>query len=87
MKTPMSSDTKLTKDKECESVDSTKYRGMIGTDILEKDKIEAKIDKTEHENGKSVKEKSRSTPKSQPKSQPQEVAWDRASKTEPENQK
>nr|GEX29823.1 DUF4219 domain-containing protein/UBN2 domain-containing protein [Tanacetum cinerariifolium] len=30
MKTPMSSDTKLTKDKECESVDSTKYRGMIG---------------------------------------------------------
>ncbi|GJY28139.1 retrovirus-related pol polyprotein from transposon TNT 1-94, partial [Tanacetum coccineum] len=31
MKTPMSSDTKLTKDKECESVDSTKYRGMIGT--------------------------------------------------------
>ncbi|GKA03772.1 retrovirus-related pol polyprotein from transposon TNT 1-94 [Tanacetum coccineum] len=29
MKTPMSSDTKLTKDKECESVDSTKYRGMI----------------------------------------------------------
>ncbi|GJS26728.1 retrovirus-related pol polyprotein from transposon TNT 1-94 [Tanacetum coccineum] len=29
MKTPMSSDTKLTKDKECESVDSTKYRGTI----------------------------------------------------------
>ncbi|GJY42607.1 retrovirus-related pol polyprotein from transposon TNT 1-94 [Tanacetum coccineum] len=29
MKTPMSSDTKLTKDEECESVDSTKYRGMI----------------------------------------------------------
>ncbi|GJX47647.1 hypothetical protein Tco_0272837 [Tanacetum coccineum] len=26
MKTPMSSDTKLTKDEECESVDSTKYR-------------------------------------------------------------
>ncbi|GJT16570.1 retrovirus-related pol polyprotein from transposon TNT 1-94 [Tanacetum coccineum] len=31
MKTPMSSDTKLTKDKECESVDSTKYQGMIGS--------------------------------------------------------
>ncbi|GJT71874.1 copia protein [Tanacetum coccineum] len=31
MKTTMSSDTKLTKDKECESVDSTKYRGMIGS--------------------------------------------------------
>ncbi|GJZ84386.1 retrovirus-related pol polyprotein from transposon TNT 1-94 [Tanacetum coccineum] len=31
MKNPMSSDTKLTKDKECESVDSTKYRGMIGS--------------------------------------------------------
>ncbi|GKA36244.1 hypothetical protein Tco_0722735 [Tanacetum coccineum] len=29
MKTPMSSDTKLTKDEECQSVDSTKYRGMI----------------------------------------------------------
>nr|GEU32548.1 copia protein [Tanacetum cinerariifolium] len=30
MKTPISSDTKLMKDKECESVDSIKYRGMIG---------------------------------------------------------
>nr|GEZ83635.1 copia protein [Tanacetum cinerariifolium] len=30
----MSSDTKLTKDKECESIDSTKYRGMIGTTHL-----------------------------------------------------
>ncbi|GKD31384.1 hypothetical protein Tco_1242162 [Tanacetum coccineum] len=34
MKTPISSDTKLTKDEECESVDSTKYRGMIGTTHL-----------------------------------------------------
>ncbi|GJY66345.1 hypothetical protein Tco_0468583 [Tanacetum coccineum] len=34
MKTPMSSDTKLTKGEECESVDSTKYRGMIGTTHL-----------------------------------------------------
>ncbi|GJT22797.1 retrovirus-related pol polyprotein from transposon TNT 1-94 [Tanacetum coccineum] len=31
MKTPMSSNVKLTKDEECESVDSTKYRGMIGS--------------------------------------------------------
>nr|GEY01710.1 hypothetical protein [Tanacetum cinerariifolium] len=31
MKTPMSSDTKLTKDEECESADSTKYRGTIGS--------------------------------------------------------
>ncbi|GJR32852.1 retrovirus-related pol polyprotein from transposon TNT 1-94 [Tanacetum coccineum] len=31
MKTPMSSDTKLTKDGECESVNSTKYQGMIGS--------------------------------------------------------
>ncbi|GKA79257.1 retrovirus-related pol polyprotein from transposon TNT 1-94 [Tanacetum coccineum] len=31
MKTRMSFDTKLTKDEECESVDSTKYRGMIGS--------------------------------------------------------
>ncbi|GKC74967.1 retrovirus-related pol polyprotein from transposon TNT 1-94 [Tanacetum coccineum] len=29
MKTPMSTETKLTKDKEGESVDNTKYRGMI----------------------------------------------------------
>nr|GEU59899.1 retrovirus-related Pol polyprotein from transposon TNT 1-94 [Tanacetum cinerariifolium] len=29
MKTLMSSDNKLTKDEECESIDSTKYRGMI----------------------------------------------------------
>ncbi|GJS14774.1 retrovirus-related pol polyprotein from transposon TNT 1-94 [Tanacetum coccineum] len=31
MKTPMSSDTKLTKDEVCDLVDSTKYRGMIGS--------------------------------------------------------
>ncbi|GJZ12617.1 hypothetical protein Tco_0547847 [Tanacetum coccineum] len=31
MKTPISSDTKLTKDEECESIDSTKYQGMIGS--------------------------------------------------------
>ncbi|GJX77472.1 retrovirus-related pol polyprotein from transposon TNT 1-94 [Tanacetum coccineum] len=31
MKTPMSSYTKLTKDEESESVDSTKYRGIIGS--------------------------------------------------------
>ncbi|GJX76169.1 retrovirus-related pol polyprotein from transposon TNT 1-94 [Tanacetum coccineum] len=34
MKTPMSSDTKLKKDEECESVDSTKYRGMIGSLLI-----------------------------------------------------
>ncbi|GJZ42555.1 retrovirus-related pol polyprotein from transposon TNT 1-94 [Tanacetum coccineum] len=34
MKTPMSSNTKLTKHEERESVDSTKYRGMIGTTHL-----------------------------------------------------
>ncbi|GKA65875.1 retrovirus-related pol polyprotein from transposon TNT 1-94 [Tanacetum coccineum] len=31
MKTPMSTETKLTKDEEGESVDNTKYRGMIGS--------------------------------------------------------
>ncbi|GJY74478.1 hypothetical protein Tco_0478909 [Tanacetum coccineum] len=31
METPMSSDTKLTTDEEYESVNSTKYRGMIGS--------------------------------------------------------
>ncbi|GJT62566.1 copia protein [Tanacetum coccineum] len=31
MKTPISSDAKLTKDEKCESIDSTKYRGMIGS--------------------------------------------------------
>ncbi|GJR09279.1 retrovirus-related pol polyprotein from transposon TNT 1-94 [Tanacetum coccineum] len=34
MKTSMSLDTKLTKDEEYESVNSTKYRGMIGTTRL-----------------------------------------------------
>ncbi|GJT48513.1 retrovirus-related pol polyprotein from transposon TNT 1-94 [Tanacetum coccineum] len=34
MKTPMSTETKLTKDEEGESVDNTKYRGMIGTTHL-----------------------------------------------------
>ncbi|GJR99851.1 retrovirus-related pol polyprotein from transposon TNT 1-94 [Tanacetum coccineum] len=34
MKTPVFSDTKLTKDEECKSVDSAKYRGMIGTTHL-----------------------------------------------------
>ncbi|GJT15178.1 retrovirus-related pol polyprotein from transposon TNT 1-94 [Tanacetum coccineum] len=34
MKTPISSDTKLTKEEECESVDSTKYRGMIGACVF-----------------------------------------------------
>nr|GEV42707.1 reverse transcriptase domain-containing protein [Tanacetum cinerariifolium] len=37
MKTPMSYDTKLTKDEECESVDSTKYRGMIAILLPEMD--------------------------------------------------
>ena len=31
MKTPMSTEIKLTKDEEGESVDNTKYRGMIGS--------------------------------------------------------
>ncbi|GKF56148.1 hypothetical protein Tco_0166488, partial [Tanacetum coccineum] len=31
IKTPMSSETKLTRDKDGESVDDTKYRGMIGS--------------------------------------------------------
>ncbi|GJV69097.1 retrovirus-related pol polyprotein from transposon TNT 1-94 [Tanacetum coccineum] len=31
MKTPKSSNTKITKDEECESVDSNKYQGMIGS--------------------------------------------------------
>ncbi|GKE90557.1 hypothetical protein Tco_1571652 [Tanacetum coccineum] len=34
MKTPISMETKLTKDEECESIDNTKYRGMIGTTHL-----------------------------------------------------
>ncbi|GJR99143.1 retrovirus-related pol polyprotein from transposon TNT 1-94 [Tanacetum coccineum] len=34
MKTPMSTETKLTRDQEGESVDNTKYRGMIGTTHL-----------------------------------------------------
>ncbi|GKE90740.1 hypothetical protein Tco_1571835 [Tanacetum coccineum] len=38
---------------------------VMETDIQEKDKIEAKNDKTEHENGKSVKQKSSQSQKSQ----------------------
>ncbi|GKA61300.1 retrovirus-related pol polyprotein from transposon TNT 1-94 [Tanacetum coccineum] len=34
MKTPMSSDTKVTKDEECESIDSTKYRVMIDGNLM-----------------------------------------------------
>ncbi|GJR58821.1 hypothetical protein Tco_1500983 [Tanacetum coccineum] len=34
MKTPMSMETKLTRDEEGESIDNTKYRGMIGTTHL-----------------------------------------------------
>ncbi|GJR19257.1 retrovirus-related pol polyprotein from transposon TNT 1-94 [Tanacetum coccineum] len=37
MKTPMSFDTKLTKDEECELVDSTKYRGMIDSHLNDDD--------------------------------------------------
>ena len=33
IKTPMSSETKLIRDEESESVDSTKYRGMIGSPL------------------------------------------------------
>ncbi|GKB77740.1 hypothetical protein Tco_0944635 [Tanacetum coccineum] len=33
MKTPMSTETKLTRDEEGEFVDNTKYRGMIGSGI------------------------------------------------------
>ncbi|GJZ70208.1 hypothetical protein Tco_0633758 [Tanacetum coccineum] len=40
MKTRMSSDTKLTKDEKCESVDSTKYRGMIGDYVDRKSNID-----------------------------------------------
>ncbi|GKA41405.1 retrovirus-related pol polyprotein from transposon TNT 1-94 [Tanacetum coccineum] len=58
MKTPMSSDTNLTKDEECELVDSTKYRGMIGIGYSLKDKNKAKPDKTESGIGKSAKNQS-----------------------------
>ncbi|GJU97851.1 retrovirus-related pol polyprotein from transposon TNT 1-94 [Tanacetum coccineum] len=43
IKTPMSSDIKLTKDEECESVDSTKYQGMIG-DYVDRKSTSGAID-------------------------------------------
>ncbi|GJS59972.1 reverse transcriptase domain-containing protein [Tanacetum coccineum] len=58
------------------------------TDIQEKDKNRSQIDKTEHENGKSVKEKTSQSQKVKVKSsqsQPREVDLERASNTEPEN--
>ncbi|GKB26912.1 putative reverse transcriptase domain-containing protein [Tanacetum coccineum] len=51
MKTPMSTETKLTKDEEGESVDNTKYKGMIGTDIAKISRKRSKPDNHEHENG------------------------------------
>ncbi|GJW54517.1 hypothetical protein Tco_0098602 [Tanacetum coccineum] len=59
MKTPMSSDTKLTKDEECESVDSTKYRGMIGTGYREKNKNK---DKTGQNRARDQKEREKTSP-------------------------
>ncbi|GKB89425.1 retrovirus-related pol polyprotein from transposon TNT 1-94 [Tanacetum coccineum] len=47
MKTPMSSDTKLTKDEECESIDSTKYRVMIEKSALVISTTEAEYVSTE----------------------------------------
>nr|GEW13236.1 copia protein [Tanacetum cinerariifolium] len=47
MKTLISSDTKLTKDEECESVDSTKYRGMIEQTALAISTTEAEYVSTE----------------------------------------
>ncbi|GJS21017.1 retrovirus-related pol polyprotein from transposon TNT 1-94 [Tanacetum coccineum] len=47
MKTPMSSDTKLTKDEECESIDSTKYRGMIGNSQVKDNKIDLLVQQYE----------------------------------------
>nr|GEX19108.1 retrovirus-related Pol polyprotein from transposon TNT 1-94 [Tanacetum cinerariifolium] len=43
MKTPMSSDTKLTKDEECESINSTTYRGMIGLGYPKETDIETMV--------------------------------------------
>ncbi|GJX33932.1 retrovirus-related pol polyprotein from transposon TNT 1-94 [Tanacetum coccineum] len=46
MKTPMSSDTKLTKDEECESADSTKYRGMIEELFTHKEEMDLETAQT-----------------------------------------
>ncbi|GJT22478.1 hypothetical protein Tco_0892415 [Tanacetum coccineum] len=47
MKTPMSFDTKLTKDEECESVDSTKYQGMtVDINVLEYQVLTREIEPT-----------------------------------------
>ncbi|GKC23179.1 phosphoacetylglucosamine mutase [Tanacetum coccineum] len=57
-------------------------------DIQEKDKNRSQNDKTEHENGKTVrsqKDKSQIQQKVKVKSQPRDEALERASKTEPEN--
>ncbi|GJT81439.1 retrovirus-related pol polyprotein from transposon TNT 1-94 [Tanacetum coccineum] len=57
MKTPMSLDTKLMKDEECESVDSTMYRGMIGTYKSKITRKQSKTGKNRCENQKSTKPK------------------------------
>ncbi|GJU53694.1 hypothetical protein Tco_1227408 [Tanacetum coccineum] len=57
------------------------------TDIQEKDKNRSQNDKTEHENGKTVRSQKDKVKvnKSQSQSQPRDEALERASKTEPEN--
>ncbi|GJZ44606.1 hypothetical protein Tco_0591861 [Tanacetum coccineum] len=61
-KTPMSTEIKLTKDDEVDSVDSSKYRG---NGYLRKGQKQSQNDKTEHGNEKSMKSQSQS--KSQPR--------------------
>ncbi|GJW90568.1 hypothetical protein Tco_0168121 [Tanacetum coccineum] len=81
-KTPMSTEIKLTKDNEADSVDSTKYRGMIRsllylteTDIRQKDKKSSKNGQNQARNGKAWKSQSQIEAKvqeSQSPSQPRQ---------------
>ncbi|GJY18123.1 hypothetical protein Tco_0389614 [Tanacetum coccineum] len=74
--------TKTTQANEIASLEKRvkKLERRMVMDIQEKDKNRSQNDKTEHENGKSVKEKS-----TQSQSQLREVELERASKIEPEN--
>ncbi|GJW01618.1 retrovirus-related pol polyprotein from transposon TNT 1-94 [Tanacetum coccineum] len=60
IKTFMSSDTKLTKYEECESVDNTKYRRMIGTDISQKDEKPSKKRQNRTRDGKVCEDEAQS---------------------------
>ncbi|GJS21881.1 hypothetical protein Tco_0450513 [Tanacetum coccineum] len=63
--------------------DGVRIFAMVVMDIQEKDKNRSQIDKTEHENGKSVKEKSKLKPSQKVKVNPGKWIWKEHRKPNP----